>query len=230
MVRRLCCAVLLLLAFTLNSVGQEPPKPVLLDEHGSLPCDDLIGRLDIFFRDLSKSPGSVGLVVISTPAEKNWWAVFRRDLIEAHARDRSFTSNQIKYVKSSAADEFTVQLWQVPRGAAEPTTKHSDITFEMPDDIKPFRLGVEYTWADGICPEVDDQPIFAQFLKSNPASLGNIVVRDRSIKRARRKAERIRSIFRTKYGITSSRLRFFTRTASRSALMREPIVEYWYLP
>jgi len=222
----LCFAVM----FATGIDAQNDSKAILRDEHSSLPCDDLIGRLDMFFYELSKDASSTGLVVISTSNEKKWWAVFREYLIDAHARDRNFKPNRIKYVRTIESDEFMVQLWQIPLGVAEPAVQNVDITYKLPPVIKPFRLGVEYPYADGICPEVEDFPIFAQFMNGNPGSRGNIVVRDRTVERARRRAEKIRRDFLRQYGIPSSRLRFFPRSVLPSELLREPIVEYWYLP
>jgi hypothetical protein len=213
-----------------GTIAQERPEPVLVDEHGRLPCDDLLGRLDLYFSELSKDPSSVGVAILSSTRGDKRLAVFRQHFIEAHARDRGFTSNPIKFIRTISGDSLSVQLWRVPAGGQEPSVSNVDSTYGLPDTFEPLMFGVEYIYGDDICPEVEDQPIFAKFLEGNPASRGNIVVRDRSIERARRKADRIRYVFRTKYGITSSRLRFFTRMASRSALMREPIVEYWYLP
>lgn len=222
--------VLLLLLSIFPIWAQEAPKPVLVDEHGQLPCDDLLGRLDVYFAELSRDPGSIGLVMLSGTKEKKRLAVFRQHLIEAHARDRKFTSNQIKFVRTISTENLGVQLWRIPSGATEPAFTDVDMTYALPETLKPMMLGGEYSYGDGICPEVDDAPIFAEFLKDNPSSRGNIVVRDRSIERAHRKAERIRRDFLNKYQVFSSRLRFFPRKASAPTNYQEPIVEYWYLP
>ena len=50
--------------------GQEPPVPVLVDEYGALPCDDLLSRWDAFYTDLSENPNSTGLISIATAPEK----------------------------------------------------------------------------------------------------------------------------------------------------------------
>ena len=227
----------LLIAFAMMSIltfglaAQETPEPILLDEYDRLPCDDLLGRLDMFFGELSRDPSSVGLVVISAQKENKWRAVFHQHLIEAHAGSRKFISNPIKYVRNTSSNAFTTQLWRIPRGAAEPTITDVDVTFELPADIKPFILGEKYPYGDGICPEVDnDESIFAEFLKGNPNSRGNIVVRERNLELARRESERIRRVFPKRYRIPSSRLRFFPRKVSIPRNNLEPIVEYWYLP
>jgi hypothetical protein len=104
------------------------------------------------------------------------------------------------------------------------------MTYTLPNAVRPFMLAVEYSYADGICPEVDRAMVFAEYLRANPGSRGNIVVRERTLRKALREVERMRKEFRTRYGVPSSRLRFFPRKASLPANYREPVVEYWYLP
>lgn len=216
--------------FALTSLGQKTPKAVLIDEHGRLPCDDLLGRLDLYFQELRRYPGSMGLVVISSTNNNKHLAVFRQRMIEEHVKAREFTSNEIKYVRAISDNDLRVQLWSVPSGSTEPTVKNVDMPYTLQPGIKPFMLGAEYYSGDHICPEVNDLPVFAAFLKSNSGSRGNIVVRARSVAQARRKADRIRREFREHYDISVSRLRFFPRKAAFAASDFEPLVEYWYLP
>ena len=44
------------------------------------------------------------------------------------------------------------------------------MSYKLPSELKPFMLGVEYSYLDGICPEVSDAPIFAAFIKGNPGA------------------------------------------------------------
>jgi hypothetical protein len=210
--------------------GQTSREPVLVDEYGSLPCDDLIGRLDLFFFELSNDPGSTGFVVISRPKVDKRLSVFRQHLIVEHAKYRKFDSNRIRFVRNHGSNGVQDQLWRIPAGSPEPKVDNVDMSYQLPNDIKPFILAVEYSYGDGICPELDGSIVFAEFLNGNPGSSGNIVVRERTVQRAQRQIERIRKKFRTRFGIASSRLRFFPRRASVPTNYQEPIVEYWYLP
>jgi hypothetical protein len=91
-------------------------------------------------------------------------------------------------------------------------------------------MGDETKMGDQICPEVDDGEIFARFLRENATARGNIVIRDTSLARARRKAGRMKRKFGSRYGISGSRLRTFTGKLMWPSSHDEPIVEYWYLP
>jgi hypothetical protein len=91
-------------------------------------------------------------------------------------------------------------------------------------------MGDETKFGDQICPEVHDAEIFGKFLQENVGARGNIVIRDTSPTRARRKAERTKKQFESQYGIPASRLRIFTARLTRPSNHDEAIVEYWYLP
>lgn len=234
LVRRVCLIAILLLAFGVGANAQEPPKAVLVDEHGQLPCDDSLGRLDVWYAELSKNPNSTGLAVISIRPEEKHRSVFRQDLMESNAIFRGASKVlKLKYVRANSPGDLKVQLWRIPSGAEEPRIENVDDTFVLPNDIKPFLLGREYPdfLGDNICPgEPTDQRIFASFLKENQTARGNIVVRERTLAKARAKGARLLRTFKRKFGIPSSRLRVFPRKRSITSDNLEPIVEYWYLP
>jgi hypothetical protein len=226
---------LFLICLAIATSAQEPTKAVLVDEHGQLPYDDSLGRLDNWYSELSKTPSSIGLAVISSPLGEKHRSVFRQYLMEANARFRKASEVlQLKYVRTNSSGDLKVRLWRIPFGAQEPRIENVDNTFVLPKDLKPFLLGEEYPdylGADNICPgERSDQRIFASFLKDNQSARGNIVVRDRTIAKAQAKAARILRTFKGQYGISRSRLGVFPRKRSVPSNNFEPIVEYWYLP
>src|SRR5687768_4976917 len=114
--QRFYLSAILLLILSTGIGGQDQAKAVLVDEHGPLPCDDLLGRLDFYFAELHKHPSSIGVVVLSGPTAEKRLAVFRQYFIQAHAKDRKFDSGRIKYVRSNSGDDLAVQLWRVPPG------------------------------------------------------------------------------------------------------------------
>ncbi len=231
---RIYLIAILLLLFGVGSRGQEPPKAVLVDEHGQLPCDDSLGRLDVWYAEISNHSGSIGLAVISGAREEKHLIAFRHSLMETNARFRGASEQlKLKYVRAVSRGPLMVQLWRIPAGASEPRIENVDNTYTLPNDIRPFLLGKEYPdyLGDNICPgEPADQRIFASFLKENPSSRGNIVVRERTLAKARAKGARLLRTFKLEYGIPSSRLRIFPRKRSIPSDNFEPIVEYWYLP
>lgn len=216
-----------------SAANSQQPKAVLVDEHGLLPCDDSLGRLDAWYAEIANNQNSVGLAVISGPPEEKHRSVFRQYLMEANARFRGVSKVlPLKYVRANSSDDVKVELWRIPAGAEGPRIENVDNTFVLPGDIKPFRLGTDYPdFFDNICPgERSDQRIFGEFLKGNPSARGNIVVRGRTLAKAKGKAAGILRVFKKQYGIAGTRLRVFPRRRSIPSNNLEPIVEYWYLP
>jgi hypothetical protein len=216
--------------FVVRVFGQGAPEPILIDEHGEIPCDDTLSRIDIFFSELSRFPDSSGLVVLSAPLEDKARLIFRQTIIEYQTKWRSFDSSRFQIIRARANEGLTVQFWRIPPGSDAPLIADVDMSFAVPKTIRPFMMGYETKMGDQICPEVDDGEIFARFLGENRTARGHIVIRDNSFARARRSAARAKRKFESKYGISGSRLRTFTGKLMWPASHDEPIVEYWYLP
>jgi hypothetical protein len=229
-IKRLLQGVVIVCAsvFVGTGFGQEVPKAVLVDEHGQLACDDSLGRLDVFYAELAKNPGDRGLFVISGRPEIKHRVAFREGLIEAHTRDRGVDAGRFDFVRAVSDGDLMVQYWRIPPGADRPVISNVDKTYSLPSSIKPFMLGAEYSSGDGICPEVNDFPIFVKFLKDNPEARGNIVVRERTLGRAEAKGRRVVRELGAK-GIARSRIRVFTGTRGADD-HNVPVVEYWFLP
>lgn len=220
---------ILLLAFGVGTNGQEPPKAVLVDEYSVTPCGDFVGRLDVFLSEFRPNPASTGLIVISHSPEMRHSSMMLKSMMEAHFKWRGFDGSRIEIARIDA-DKQNRQFWRLPPGAGRPKLERVIDGYQVSDVVrKPFMLTEETTFGTN-CPEIDDQPIYAEFLKANPTARGNIVVRDSSETNARRRAGRVLRTFRTKYGISRSRIRTFVAKLERPANHDQSIVEYWYLP
>ena len=227
---RIYLPLLLSLTLTIANIGQEPTAAVLVDEHSEVSCDDTLGRLDMFFSELLNDPNSFGLVVISGRAEAKHRVAFRHAVLEEHAKWRSFNLSRIKIVRATTDKQLKMQFWRIPLGATEPEISGIDMSFKVPATINPFIAGYETKMGMQICPEIDQQKIFASLLTDNPSARGNIVVRSNSSRAASRKGASILRSLRTKYRIPASRIRLFNAKLTRPWNYDEPIVEYWYLP
>jgi hypothetical protein len=148
----------------------------------------------------------------------------------AQTKWRGFDASRFRIVRANSAEVLSVQFWRIPSGANEPEVKGLDLSYILPNGIKPFIVGYETKFGDQICPEIQDARIFANFLKENRNSRANIVVRGSSKRKAERQAARIVNTFQTKYGIRRFRLRTFIRPLQMPPNHDEDIVEYWYLP
>jgi len=93
--------------------------PVLVDEFGKLPNDDIRGRLDAFFAELSNNPNNQGYI-INYGTDKEITA--RERLITNHIAFRNFDRSRITLVRggTSADGEPRTKLYRIPPGASNP--------------------------------------------------------------------------------------------------------------
>lgn len=218
-----------LFVFGLGGYGQESPQPILVDEHGATPCDDSLARLDAFFADLSDNPNSTGLITITNAPDKRRDSVFRQEWVKLYTRYRGFDPSRIKIVRIVDDGDMRVSFWRIPSGAREPSIK-VDASYEIPETMKPFLFAQKYPFGDPICPEIDAGLTFARFLKANPSASANVVVRAKSLARARVKGSLMVNRLVT-YGIKRSRIRLFARKQVRGEISNWlPVTEFWFLP
>lgn len=93
------------------------PVPVLVDEFGKMPNDDIRGRLDAFFADLANNPGSQGYIInYGTDRE----IAAREKLILNHIAFRNQDRGRFTLVRGGAGP-INTKLWRVPPGADNPT-------------------------------------------------------------------------------------------------------------
>lgn len=227
--RRIFLIAILLLTLGIGTYAQESPKAVLVDAHLNVPCDESLARIDNFHNELEENPNSMGLVAISNSPEKRLDGVYRQVMIERHMKARGSDLDRVKFVRSIDAGELKIRFWLIPPGAVEPQIDLDD-SFEIPSSVGPFLFGWEYSFGDQICPEIDDGEIFGQFLKANPESRANLVFRDRSMRRARKRANQAVAKLTRRYGISRQRIRIFFVKPEPRLDGDEPITEFWYLP
>lgn len=92
------------------------PDPVLVDEFGKMPNDDIRGRLDLFFAELSNNPNNQGYIInYGSPRE----VAARERLITNHINFRKFDRSRITMVNGGAGEQNT-KLYRVPPGAENP--------------------------------------------------------------------------------------------------------------
>jgi hypothetical protein len=93
--------------------------PVLVDEFGRLPADDIRGRLDNFFQELSNNPTNQGYIInYGTPIQ----IAARERLITNHITLRGFPRDRITLVRGGDTGVGVLtKLYRVPPGAANPT-------------------------------------------------------------------------------------------------------------
>jgi len=104
-----------------ETAGVAPnPEPVLVDEFGAMPNDDIRGRLDLFFAELSNNPNNQGYIInYGTPAQ----VATRERLIRNHITFRKFDASRITLVNGgdTGSGQPSTKLYRVPPGANNPT-------------------------------------------------------------------------------------------------------------
>jgi hypothetical protein len=94
------------------------PEAVLIDEFGKLPNDDIRGRLDNFFQELSNNPNNQGYIInYGTDRE----ITARERLITNHITFRNFDRSRITLVRGGdRGNGPETRLYRIPPGAANP--------------------------------------------------------------------------------------------------------------
>lgn len=206
------------------------PESVLIDKFTRANCEEVLSRMDYFFTELNNNPtDSAYLIAYGKPKivataerEANNWIKIRR-----------FDSSRITIIRGGGdSEKAEVELWRVPPGANPPEVKSlpETIVQETPKVVisrtEPYIFSSEYY--DGIagCGGDDasglDLEGFAEMLKENPKSRGNIVIIELTKNEFLKKEKEILQ-FLTQQKIARKRLKTFHQKAFGG-------VELWFLP
>jgi len=136
--------------FLVAAVGQETPKPRLVDEFARLSCCcDLSARMDMLFSELGANPGSMGYVVIGQPpgGTLHW----RENYFDGYIRYRGFDENRVTIVrKPGVPDQLATEIWIVPPGASMDGTFAGEETYVL-NDTKRKSLFYDGDYGDSLC-------------------------------------------------------------------------------
>jgi hypothetical protein len=224
--RRVFVHLIFALLVSLNVLGQEPPKPELVDEFGELPCEDLLGRTDALAAQLDREPGTRAAILIR-PTKVNIKGVHRRLMIASTLRLRGVPDDRFAIYQGTptAHGQIETQYWKLQTDATATFEGATLWAEEKPDVSSPFIFG--YEDEIGICPTFVPKN-FAKLILSNPGSRGHIVVRsgaDSGYVNRFFFANQWTKELVEKQGIPRTRLRLFF--AKGTALTE---AEFWFVP
>jgi hypothetical protein len=218
--------MLFVLAVSLDVLGQEPPKPELVDEFGELPCEDLLGRTDALAAQLDREPGTRAAILIR-PTSVISDGTRRRLRIASTLRLRGVPEDRFSIYQGTpiAHGQIETQYWKLPPHATATFEGATLWPEEKPDISRPFIFG--YEDEIGICPTFVPKN-FAKLILTNPGSRGHIVVRSGSdsayVNRFSFANQWIKELVDT-HGIPRNRLKlFFAKGPDLTA------VEFWFVP
>lgn len=195
----------LLLCFAAVAFAQNPAQ-TLVDEFERLPCSDLRGRLDNFLLEVSADPSLVGIVALSSDA--NYLDVFRRRrLIENQVIWRNFDRDRIVFVRRHGLSRFDTELWKVPRDSKLPFEYESNWPYTLPKPVKPFVL-IADGFDESECSPPAHAEFVSEFLKANPKSRSNIVIRSNRKVFQELQRDFVKDLT-MRYGISRNRFRFY---------------------
>ena len=197
----------LLLLISTVSFGQAG-EATLVDKFNKIGCSDFRGRVDSFMADLADNPTTTGYVVLS--GEQTYLDVFvgRRRLVESQFVLRNFDNNRIVFVRRAGLPNFETELWKVEKGGKLPFDYEANWPLALPRKSKPFVL-ITVGFDESECPPMHESELVARFLKANPHSRTNIVIRCRG----RNCFRDVKRVFKeelvTENGVSQSRVKFY---------------------
>jgi hypothetical protein len=191
-----------------STVGQEPPKAVLLDEFARLSCCcDLSGRIDMLLSELGANPGSIGYIVIPEPLNES--QTWRERFLDGYIRYRGFDESRVILVrKSGLVDPLHTQLWVVPPGASMEGNFVENDKYVLPLGKRKFRF-YDGTFDDPLCYTTPPLRLTAKYLRAAVDLTANIAIGAPTSKLAEEEKRKIIDRFKTEYDVDPTRLRFF---------------------
>ena len=219
--------IALITILTLSSVAFGQSNPVLVDESDRVPCDHFLAKLDGFLHQLSANPHTTGQIVVFGQNDDMRANVFYEEMMRSYFKQRKFDLGQVHFVRSSFRSKLAFEFWLVPSGAVFPDMPRIEWSYKFSPNEKPYK----FTWEDNyddICPEVDGVKLYIDFLRANPTSRGNIVIRQRTLRRLYQKTKQVILDLTKTYGISRSRLRIFQVRETPDGINQS--VEYWLVP
>ena len=217
-----------LLVIPVFSQGQDRPQARKLEVDPKPNCESEKMYLALFHGELDRDPSARGIIVVKgDPSSMRSNVIFEssvRNFLKIIGTD----DTRYDVVRSISDNGTTWEIWIVPAGARPPSIERSMWSYKAKRGAQPYRFTWENVFDDDICPPVDDIRLFAEFLKANPNSKANIVIRGTAPKSVRRTKQRVLSTLIQTYKIPKTKIRVFLSDEIPTGM--KPRVEYWFVP
>lgn len=216
-------ALLILFAAFQICFAQEKVKPEVFDSFGEVTCEDVLGRLDIFYVALRANPMATGYIVIH--GNKNDKYKFRYErTIYGSIEFRRFYDSNLKIVRAGHLEESFIQFWLVQPGAEKPEYVETQPDLTIPVDKKPYIFNS--TADDNFpCPSGSQLKLYSDYLTANREIRGHIVIFNESRNEFQKTKEALSNELINKYKIPPAQFRFFF-VKSKEAVYNE----FWLVP
>lgn len=239
---RIYFIAILLLAFGVGSNSQKPQQaPTLIDSFGKPGCELLLSRLDYLASEASKTPNSVGFVVLY-PGKNIFENVSYERAIINNSAFRRFPDGLIRLIRATRKDKLEFELW---RSSADNPPAFRDIPFDyrlsnisrrtlfVEDSVEVFRLEgkLEYG-SEGGCVNEFNLDVLSKVLLENPELSGEIIIFNRRSRDARKLSRLIHDAGISENKISKKRLRIIYGGSGKAKEWSSNIssIEVWLLP
>lgn len=222
--------ILLFVCFQICA-GQTQLKAELADKTGKVTYEHLAAITDVFLQRLLQERDSTGYVLIYNEKVSDNRRRFRYEQwLKGHLRARRFDEKRIFIIRGEDRNEFQMQFWIVPKGAAKPEYAEAQWSAVLDPQTKPFIFATT-EWNNGLDypSEYSSLNLFSEYLEANPSARGHFVVRAESKSAFQKEKSEMTKLLVEKYKINSSRLKFFY-VMSKKKDEDYPQVEVWLVP
>jgi hypothetical protein len=222
----------LLLLFTAFqfSFGQQKPKAEMIHELGLVGgCENYWASIDLLLDKLVDENESVGYIVLYGNKDNVIQTIIYKEWVAGHLKRRKlddrfkmFDENRLKVVRGKPSANFKIEMWKVSSDA-EKSFVEFNTNFEYSLAIKKPLIFYDNNFdPGGLCPYLDSQKVFADFLQANPNLYGNVVIYENSLSNFYKAKKEMLKYMKN---ISQNRLRFFRSTNSWDGSY-----ELWFIP
>jgi hypothetical protein len=219
--------------------GQEPPRAVLVDEFGNLPCDDLLARLDLLAYAATEA-NSVGFVVLY-PGKNVFENVAYERAIRNNSAFRRFPDGLIRVIKATRKDELKLEMW---RSSPDNPPVVQDVPFNyrlsdisrrtlfVDDSVEVFRFEGKLEYGSDGCVNEFSLDVLSKILLTNPELSAEIIIFNRSSREARKLSRLLVDAAIAENKIPKDRLKvvYGGKGKAKEWSSSSSAVEVWLLP
>lgn len=225
---KLLKSLLLLAVFFVASqicFAQETQKAELIDEFGSITCEDLIARQDALINTLKNEPNSTGYVIIYSNGKDSRVAWQTKMYVDGQTEFRRFDQKRLIVLRATDEIELNVQFWKVPAGADKPEFKEIGWNYDLSNRNKPFKFNSS-EWDVSPCPIGSQLDSYSNHLNANKNFRGHIVISTKSDKEFQKEKVKLLNKLENDYKLSTNQVRFFFVKRKIDYIL----YEFWLVP
>ncbi len=201
---------IIVLFLAVSVFAQEEPKAILVDEFGSITCEDFLARVDNFTYRLNQERTATGLVLLRGRNNS-----FKKMLITSFnvRLGKEIEASVVENTESLKGGEF----WLVPQGSSPPLISDGRVVAVYPQTYDAINLFSHE--GEGPC-SFNTLPAFLQLLRSKLELRGKIVI----FGPARERPESVAFLINQLPKADRRRIKVLYRTKI------VPYTEFWIIP